>query len=169
MNRATSVEPLKGTHLLAQIAQMRPHDRFDVYGPLQVDMDAAGLNIPNVDYRGVLESVLTANFEGYDGFVFTSLTEGMPNTVLEMSQHAIPLILTEVGGLRDTFSKNSAFLIDPPREGHDAASEFDAALSTVAALCGDALAAMLMDAKAAVSARHAPEVFQSLVEEMLGK
>ncbi|TCG02824.1 hypothetical protein BZM27_52990, partial [Paraburkholderia steynii] len=68
-------------------------DTFHLFGPIQEDLKDLGLDLPNIHHEGILPSVAAADFGAYDGFVFTRMFEGMPNIVLEMSQHAIPLIL----------------------------------------------------------------------------
>lgn len=121
------VEPMKGTKLLGEIARRRPHDLFTVFGPTHGHLDDLGLKAPNIEYRGVIDDVHTFDFTPFDGYVFTSLFEGMPNSVLEMAQHGLPLILADVGGLRETFA-DVATLVAHRSDMADTAADFASAL-----------------------------------------
>jgi glycosyltransferase involved in cell wall biosynthesis len=126
------VDRLKGTDVLAEIAKLRPHDEFVIFGPKTVPLARLGLSQSNVRYAGVLPSVLHHDFSTVDGFLFTSHFEGMPNTVLEMAQHALPMVLSAVGGLTETFH-DSAYLVQPQSNPVLTAMEFDRAMSSVLA------------------------------------
>ena len=101
------VEFAKGTEILSALAELKRGHQFDLYGPLSGDLKTFGLDRPNIRHRGLLPDVMAADFGAYDGFVFTSLFEGMPHVALEMCQHAIPMIAADVGGLGDTFGEFS--------------------------------------------------------------
>jgi glycosyltransferase involved in cell wall biosynthesis len=151
------IEPFKGTELLAAIARTRPADRFDIFGPLHGEAGALGLDLPNIVIRGNLPDVTAADFAAHDGFLFTSLFEGMPNVVLEMSQHTIPMVLAEVGGLRHTFGDDAAFFVRHGPSLADTVAGFGHALDRLAGLDAEATTGMVTAARAQVLARHSPE------------
>jgi glycosyltransferase involved in cell wall biosynthesis len=131
-----------------------------MFGPLASSLDALGLAQPNIFYCGVLEDISVADFSGHDGFLFTSLFEGMPNVVLEMSQHAIPLVLAKVGGLPGTFDEKAVFFVEPTNED-DAVTAFSRAL--------DKAIAMVVAARNEVLKRHSPAAFASNVANLFGR
>jgi glycosyltransferase involved in cell wall biosynthesis len=162
------VVPMKGTDVLIALAKLRPRDWFDIFGPVEGTLEDLGLDTRNIVYKGCLPSVLEADFTGHDGFVYTSLFDGMPNVVLEMSQHAIPLILADIGGLRDTFDDASAIFVehtldDPKRT----AIAFDQALTRLEAMSSSDVDKMVLQAYRRVKSRHAPEAFASTLREIL--
>lgn len=155
------VEPLASTAILSALARMRPTDQFDFFGVVDGSLSKMGLALPNIEHRGILEDVSSADFTEYDGFLFASVLEGMPNIVLDMSQHAIPMVLADVEGLRDTFDDISVHFVNP---GHgldmDAtATAFVTALERVAQLDSAKTLAMAEAARAQALARHAPGVY----------
>jgi len=162
------VEPLASTAILSVLARMRPTDQFDLFGVVDGPLSEMGLALPNIEHRGILEDVSSADFTEYDGFLFASLLEGMPNIVLEMSQHAIPMVLADVEGLRDSFDDISVHFVNL---GHgldmDAtATAFAGALDRVAQLDPAETLAMAEAARAQALARHAPGVYLKNVADI---
>ncbi len=159
------VEPLKGTEILKIIASLRPQYDFHIYGPLQHSLEGASLISDNITYRGILTDISAAIFSNYIGFVFTSLFEGMPNIVLEMTQHAIPMVLADVGGLRDTFAKGALF-VEHQANAHETAIKFAETLDQVVEM--DVMEAAMMSDRAAQEAKskHAPEHYAKTVSEL---
>jgi glycosyltransferase involved in cell wall biosynthesis len=162
------VERFKGTAILRDLALLRPADRFDVFGPLHTTPEELGLVLPNISCRGVLADIGEAKFADYDGFLFTSLFEGMPNAVLEVSQHAIPMVLADVGGLRDTFDDTAAKFVQHRPDAGDTAAAFARALDEVADFGPERALAMAASARRQVVARHAPAAHARRVAEIFG-
>lgn len=161
------VEPYKGTAILGRLASLRPQDRFDVYGPLHAAPADLGIDAPNIICHGAIPDVLAADFTTYDGFVFTSLFEGMPNVVLEMSQHGLPMVLADVGGLRGTFTDDDVHFVSTSQAPAAGATAFDEALSRVASLPEAEHLARARRARAAVARRHSPEAFAAALQEVV--
>lgn len=162
------LDKAKGVDVLALLAMLRPRDTFDLYGSRFSSLDNLGLNLPNVRYQGVLNDVLAADFSGYQGFLFTSPLEGMPNIVLEMSQHAIPLIISDAGGLRETFDDQSAIIISVGQSAAANAKAFDQACDRLNLMPLAAKNKMVIEAYKAVSARHSAAHFQIKVCQVFG-
>nr|WP_246514422.1 glycosyltransferase [Neoroseomonas soli] len=162
------VEPFKGTALLAALAQSRPADRFDVFGPWQVEPRSLGLGLPNITLKGTLPDVAAADFSAHDGFLFTSLFEGMPNVVLEMSQQAIPMVLADVGGLRGTFDERAAVFVRHGANTRESLTAFSAALDQVAAMTPEEAAAMGAAARDQALDRHSPDAHARSVATLFG-
>lgn len=64
-------------------------------------------------------------------FVHVSLTEGMPRVITEALAFAVPIVATDVGGVRAALDDGAAGLLVPPRD-------VAALVSAVQALAGDA-------------------------------
>jgi glycosyltransferase involved in cell wall biosynthesis len=94
------------------------------------------------------------------------LFEGMPNIVLEMSQHAIPMVLADARGVRDTFDDRSVHFVGHGHDTYSAAQAFAHALDGVAELTPSATLAMVEAARVAALARHAPEVYLKNVADI---
>lgn len=162
------VEPYKGTAILAELAKVRPADRFDIFGPHQADPHSLGLGLRNITLKGTLADVTKADFSAYDGFLFTSLFEGMPNVVLEMSQQAIPMVLAEVGGLRGTLDDTAAIFVRHGNNTKESVKAFSAALDRLAAMTAEEAATMVTAAHHQVLARHSPEAHAQGVATIFG-
>lgn len=160
------IEPFKGTELLGRIASLRPGDDFHLFGPLAESLAELDLDLKNISYDGVISDLSSADLSEYDGFIFTSCFEGMPNIVLEVSQHAIPMVLTDVGGLRDTFDDDSVAFVPVGEESGQVAAEFSAALGQIASMEKGRLTQMLRRARQQVCGRHGTQHFQHLISEL---
>lgn len=160
------IEPLKGTAILAALAAARPADIFDVFGLVQADPATLGLTRPNIVLHPPMPDVMSADFGAHDGFLFTSLFEGMPNIVLEMSQLAIPLVLADVGGLRGTFDDDAALFVRHGGTAQEGAAAFGSALDRLAAMAPEGVAAMVTAARRQAMDRHAPQAHARAVKEV---
>jgi len=160
------IEPFKGTKILSALARLRPSESFKIFGPLQGSFEDQDLNLPNILYGGVLGNIALADFRNHDGFVFTSLFEGMPNIALEMSQHAIPLILADVGGLRGTFDDTAAKFVMHKDTITDTAIAFSGALDNVCRMQGADIERMVIAARDQVSARHSAQAYKKNVRKI---
>lgn len=157
----------KGAGAVASLARQLPSDEFHLFGPLEESLDSLGLNLPNVFHRGVLQSVLDADFTPYHGFLLTSGFEGLPNIVLEMTQHALPLVLARVGGLTETFSDHGVEFVDPANSPAERIAGFCRALNRVAAYSQDEVERRARKARAEVAARHDKAVFRRNIARFL--
>jgi glycosyltransferase involved in cell wall biosynthesis len=162
------LEPAKGLSVLRELAISRPGDIFDLYGPLAAPLHQLGLDVGGIRHQGVLANVLSADFSGYQGFIFTSPLEGMPNIVLEMGQHAIPMILSDAGGIRQTFDEGSAMLVANGPNPCQTARAFSDACERLMAMSGEEQAQMVTRARRAIADRHAPARFSARVARVFG-
>ena len=51
-----------------------------------------------------------------DAFVHVSLTEGMPGVLIEAMAHGLPVVATDVGGIRGQTGDGEAALLVPPND-----------------------------------------------------
>jgi glycosyltransferase involved in cell wall biosynthesis len=162
------VEPAKGTAILRRIAQLMPRDQFDVFGPLEPNGRChEELQLPNVELRGLVADVTAADFTAYNGFLFTSFFEGMPNVVLEMTQHAIPMVIADVGGLSHTFKEGSVLFVQHEKEIQRTADRFAATLEKLAAMTLDEVERMAHQAYECVESRHSAVAHRAAVVALL--
>lgn len=161
------VEPAKGTQILQKIALMLSDDKFDVFGPLAPNslLDNE-LKADNIELRGLINDVAAADFTAYDGFLFTSHFEGMPNVVLEMAQHAIPLVLADVGGLSHTFTGESALFVKHADDIQTTVDRFVAALERLASMPTEDIERMVSYAYERVEARHGLVAYRTAVRAL---
>ncbi|MBK7953299.1 MAG: glycosyltransferase [Candidatus Accumulibacter sp.] len=157
------VESFKGTSILAKIAPTLPNDQFELFGPISGSLPDLGLTAPNIRHCGILSDIASSDFSTYDGFLFTSLFEGMPNVVLEMSQHAIPMALADVGGLRGTLSDASVMFVRHGQTVEESAANYVSALEGIGNLTTLELLVMVETARAQVLRRHSPTAYHDNV------
>lgn len=162
------VEPAKGTEIVRQIALKLPNDHFDIYGPVEPHAPGSiNLDAPNIHLQGLLKNVNAADFSTYAGFLFTSLFEGMPNVVLEMAQHAIPMVLADVGGLRHTFDAGSALIVGHAADDEATAARFVDALEQIAGMSSSDVENMVLRAYECVESRHGAAAHRTAVHALL--
>lgn len=161
------IEYFKGTAILVELAKLRPNEIFDVFGPLQEDIDHLGLNLPNIVIHKPLVDVRNADFSTNYGFIFTSLFEGMPNVVLEMSQHAIPMILADVGGLRDTLDDDTVTFITHETNPNETALKFSSALDSLLSKPSTEVVAMVSGSCQQVLRRHSSTAYSANVKSLM--
>jgi len=77
----------------------------------------------------------------FDVSVLCSLSEGVPNTLLEAMAQAVPVVATDVGGTRDLVSDGTTGLLVPPAAPERLAAALDALLTNPARARAMALAA----------------------------
>ena len=162
----SKIEYWEGTAALSALARMRPADTFQIHGPLEASLQELSLGLSNVTYHGEFVDVRTADLSNYDGFLFTGLVGGTPNIALEMSQHAIPMVLADIGGLRATFDDTAAIFVAHANSHEETACGFDRALARLEALSPSAIRTMILYAREQALAGHAPEVYSKEAERI---
>lgn len=157
------LDKAKGIDVLRGLAQLRPRDLFDLYGPLSSSLAQLGLDLPNIRFCGILKDTSLADFSRYHGFLFTSPSEGMPNVVLELSQHAIPMIISNAGGLPETFDGESAIIVPTHQTAALTADAFHKACDRLISISSATKATMVRRAYQKVRERHSADAFQARV------
>jgi glycosyltransferase involved in cell wall biosynthesis len=105
-------EPFKAVDLLCAIAAQSLF-QIDVYGTGLPEQSAVPANLR---LMGVLGSSNEVPVDRYDFLLFTSQFEGMPNTVLEFAAAGLPIIASDVGGIKETFGDEIIKLVDMKME-----------------------------------------------------
>lgn len=81
-----------------------------------------------IDFKGsVTTEELYNNYNNSDIFILPSVSEGLPTSILEAMYFGLPVITTDIPGIRDHFSQ-SAILV-PPRDEKEIAKAIDRLLN----------------------------------------
>lgn len=95
----------KRPDLLLDIAKKMPHQLFDIYGqcdPQHKDMLQELIRLPNVRYFGAYDSFSQiCTKKRYSLFLYTSAFDGLPNVLLEAIANGLPVVSSNVGGIRE--------------------------------------------------------------------
>lgn len=114
----------KRVDLLYAIARQCPSIRFEVFGQAVLKDTEMEPMPPNVSLHGPFASPAELVAHGpYDGFLFTSRWEGMPNILLEVGALGIPLIAPTVGGVGELVSDQTGY---PLKENPEPADYIEA-------------------------------------------
>ncbi len=162
------IETHKDIDALALLAKRRPRDKFELYGTVEKSPSTKALfRLRNVYYKGFQKNWKGFPFERYAGLIFTSSFEGMPNTILECSQEAIPMIISDVGGIRDTFDERNSLLVHRSHDPLQTAQNFDQAIGRLLSKSELETSELLLAARLRVATRHSAESFGKLLREVL--
>lgn len=109
----------KRVDLLYAIARQCPSIHFEVFGQAVLKDTEMEPMPTNVCLHGAFSSPAELVAHGpYDGFLFTSRWEGMPNILLEVGALGIPLIAPTVGGVGELVSDQTGYpLKEDPEPG----------------------------------------------------
>jgi len=161
------IEPFKGTDILLEIAHRRPDLAVDMFGSASDEMRRLLATRPNLHYRGEFSRLDDLDLESYGCLLFPSLFEGMPNAVLEAAQAGLPVISSDVGGLRQTFDAQQVCLVKLGADSAESAARFIAAIDELQSTADGKLEVRLRAARAAVIAKHGQSAFTAGVNEIL--
>ena len=107
---------LKLPKIVAEIGKNLDSERFviDIYGEMSDEVDKKMFNgIPVIKYHGSFDGFDNLMDKKYDIFLYTCLTDGIPNTVLEAASYGIPIIASNDGGVGEAVRDNeTGILID---------------------------------------------------------
>lgn len=131
--------PVKGhSYLLDAFALVHrelPHATLDIvgYGPLETELRQQARDLP-VTFLGARDDV-PDQLASYDLFVFSSLSEGLPMTILEALAAGLPIASTRVGGIPEVAPEGDVAWYAPPADAPALARAIlDAARSDLAAV-----------------------------------
>ena len=158
-------EEFKAIDVLLETAIKMPAIKFHAFGPLD---EALPKRLPrNLEHFGLIQDQFDFNLLDYDVFLFTSRFEGMPNTVLEMAVEGIPVVASDVGGLKEPFANEEIELVSMNGSLEEVTSAFVNALQRVMSLTPEGLSMTIRAARAAVMLRHSRHSFEIALAELL--
>jgi glycosyltransferase involved in cell wall biosynthesis len=112
---AARLAPEKLPQLVPKIGRHINYKDFviDMYGKADEEFDVSFLkHLPaNVQYKGSFDGLITLPLKSYDVFLYTSLFDGTPNTLLEAGASNLPIISSAVGGIPDLIHDNRCGLL----------------------------------------------------------
>jgi glycosyltransferase involved in cell wall biosynthesis len=120
---AGRLEPQKGVRYLIKAARALPEDvpwKILVFGEgakrqkLESLVRSFQLG-KRVRFMGTVENTASV-FPGLDVFILPSLWEGLPNAVIEACASAVPVVATEVGGVKEIIRDGQSGFLVPPRD-----------------------------------------------------
>lgn len=114
---ASRVSAQKRPELVGRIAmalrRKYPGLVIEVYGQVDAVYDQQVLfAVPGVVYRGDFDGFDSLPVERFDGFIYTSAFDGLPNIILEALSARLPVIAPDVGGVGEAvINDETGFLI----------------------------------------------------------
>jgi len=99
---------------------LMPALRICAFGSADLESGWAALfaETPGLQYLGPFQNFNSLQPEGYDGLLYTSSFDGLPNVVLEAMGWGLPVIAPDVGGISEAVRDGeTGFLI--PDHGDD--------------------------------------------------
>jgi len=129
----------KNIDLLMRIAQQAPDIQFDVWGEgefaeierLRAFAKAHG----NTVLRGPFSNFEALPIADYGAYLYTSLWDGLPNSLISAASSNIPIVTSKVGGIGELVDARTGWLIDDTRD----ASPYVDALTEIHQNPGEAL------------------------------
>ena len=111
---ASRVATQKNPELLKSIARSLDPSKYqiDVYGRLDNNYHKSFFDgIPALDYRGAYDGINSLDFSRYDVFLYTSLIDGLPNILLEITALGLPIIASDAGGIKEFIKNNKTGIL----------------------------------------------------------
>ncbi len=110
----------KRPELLIEIAKLASDIQIDVWGEVDKDSVAAARKLkrlPNVRMYGAYESFADIAAQGgYDGYLYTTISDGMPNVLLEAAAAGLPIVAPAgIGGIGEMVTDATGY---PVRNGN---------------------------------------------------
>jgi len=105
----------KRPDVLLKIAERMQYQQFFVYGP-PGDAEESDLiisnSISNITYMGTYEKLDEIEFSYYKLFLHTAEWEGLPTTLIQMMGIGIPIVTSDVGGVKELVNERTGTLVE---------------------------------------------------------
>ena len=100
--------------IAAAIRQEFPDAAIDVYGQLDDGNCSERLfRVPGVNFMGAFDGLNSLPLKNYDGLIYTSAFDGLPNVVLEALAVGLPVIAPDVGGISEAVVNEETGVLVP--------------------------------------------------------
>jgi glycosyltransferase involved in cell wall biosynthesis len=154
----------KNIELLISIAKLCPELDFHVYGSgdakhTEMLRESAGA-LRNLKTKGQFASADTLKVDAFSAFLFTSRWEGMPTILINLAARGIPIVASDVGGVRELVNERTGWLIESTVDPAPYAAALREAI-TSNALVTDKLENMM----SLVHARHSWTTFKQALSQ----
>lgn len=109
---------IKLPEIVCEIGRKLDKDKYviDVYGEISGEVKKGLFDgIRSIEYHGSFSGFDSLMDKKFDLFLYTSLTDGIPNTILEAASYGIPIIASDDGGVGEVVINNqTGILINNP-------------------------------------------------------
>jgi glycosyltransferase involved in cell wall biosynthesis len=112
---------------------------------------------------------MSMDFTGYDFYLFTSMFEGVPNTPLEVAGLGVPLVVADVGGLRESFDDKSIWFYSIDGSLVDRLNSLKETVNRVLSASWQTTEEAIRAARLVVETRHNAKSFGANVYSLLVK
>jgi glycosyltransferase involved in cell wall biosynthesis len=162
------LDEFKGLDLLNEIARLRHLESFSIRGPKPgKDPSSFGVNQANIRLEGPFHDFSDLEISNFDGLVFTSRFEGFPLVVLEALALGLPIVSTDVGGIRDEVG-DLIKLIDWEADVREVAANFSLAMNELQSATEQEKLELSTELRHRFESRFSKEIYKSRVEEVFG-
>lgn len=164
---ASRIVRTKIPEIAAEIAsRLDPEEyRLDAYGEIcDPKYEQLFSDIPALHYYGTYDGFGSLPIDDADVFLYTSLSDGVPNVILEASAAGLPIIASNEGGVAEFIKDGkTGFLVDSPRD----VSGYISALKKVRGMKDEELLKLVKNSQKLLVSQHSWESFKKNVEEDL--
>jgi glycosyltransferase involved in cell wall biosynthesis len=121
----------KRLEVLRDLAALCPDRRFSIYGAtlsmaLPVDLSWVE-STSNVTLQGRFGQLADLPIDQFDSYIFTTMAEGMPISLLEVTMLGLPVVAPAIGGIGEFIDHETGWLVSANAD----ASEYAAALDEI--------------------------------------
>lgn len=169
---ASRVVPSKRPDILIKVATRVPEYKFVVYGATETLGTDSGLpnyvdqflEVENIEYRGAYDDFAEICEERTGAFIYTSDSDGVPMTLLEVAAAGLPVVAPNIGGISEFVTRKSGWLIED-------FADVDAYVKAVKTIFkgGDVVAARTERALSKLNRQHSAEAFKSRLDSIFKK
>jgi glycosyltransferase involved in cell wall biosynthesis len=122
----------KNINLLLEIIRNMPDVQFDIYGDgeevWKLKLEDAERLSSNISLKGSFTGIDALPTNQYTAFLYTSLWDGMPTTLINLATLRIPIVASAVGGVRELVNDETGWPIDD----YDNPEPYERAISEIA-------------------------------------
>lgn len=117
-------------NVLFKICKIEDEIKFIIYGNKYSDNEANNIfdemiKLSNVEYRGVYNTYEDIDMEEFDLLLFTSKFEGISLIRLDMINHNLPIITSDVGDSTEIFGENYELLVKNIEDENEYCNKID--------------------------------------------
>jgi len=123
-------------------------------------------DVPGLDYIGPFDGFDSLDPQRFDGFLYTSMFDGLPNVVLEAMAWGLPVIAPDVGGVSEAVQDGvTGWLLSDISDDEELVQAYASAIAFIYREWPRSLE-LGREARSLVERRHAPEVYQGRVRQI---
>ncbi len=169
---ASRLDPQKRPDILIKVckavAVALPDVHIDIWGFTireKGQVDLSGLS--NATYKGPYDGFSALPRDQYDGIVYTSAFDGMPNIVLECMADGISVIAPDVGGIAEAIGPLTGYPLPNSPDDDELVRSYVSAVESLYANHGDAVARR-KNARQHIKLVHGQARFRREVRQLFG-